>query len=201
MILELAIPSPPATVIQRLVAFAQTLGHNDSSREWLRRFHNNEINVVNYDFEWAQEINEEMSSFLAPYFPKEDILTVAGIMRNVSDEPAWLPPHCDRLRYLAINFYIDLGGNNVETKFYNYNRQDGADMSEAHNLRFNDIEEIISYKFQTGRWYCYNVQQCHAVSGVETARIFLALIIKSNLTLEQFKEKYSSIIKEQLCTF
>jgi len=167
----------------------------------VKKLHNYEIDVVNYDFEWAQNINVEMSTFLAPYFPNEEIITVAGVMRNVSGNFAWLPPHCDRLRHLAINFYIELGGNNVETKFYDYNRQDRSDMSEAFNLRFSEIKETASYKFQTNRWYCYDVQQCHAVSGVETNRIFLALIIKSNLTLDQFKQKYSGIIKEQLCTF
>lgn len=38
MILELALPAPPISIIDNLLSFAQTLGHNSSSREWLKNY-------------------------------------------------------------------------------------------------------------------------------------------------------------------
>ena len=201
MILELSLPLLPDDVKQKLMLFAQTLGHTDSSREWLEKFHNTAVNVVNHNFEWCQEINADVAELLQPYFPNEEIVTVVGVMRNTGSELAWLTPHCDRLRHLAINLYIELGGDNVQTKFYDYVRTNVDQMSQSENLTFDSINEIASYRFELDRWYCYSVQQCHAVSGIESTRIFLGLILKSNPTIEQIKEKYPNIVKEQLCTF
>lgn len=192
---KLDLPLVPVHLQRAILDFSTDLGRNTDSQQWLENFHDNCVNVVGHNFvELPADITNSLLAIYQPFFDSK-IVPVIGVMRNLKDTPAWLLPHCDRTRYLAINFYIDLGGDNVYTHFYDYVRTSN-DLTESVNLKFNQVTEVAKYKFNTNEWVCYGVQQCHAVSGVQTTRVFLGLIPLDNPTFTDFCNTYNKINKE-----
>ena len=187
-VVKLDLPPPADSTVEKIKQFVYELPKNDQAREWLNQFYHNEINAVDQSFQLFDNIKDEVNAVYKNYF-KCNILPVLGIMKNVAGDTACLPPHCDRARYTAINYYIELGGSNVVTNFYNYHRPDN-DLTEAKNILYNELELEHQYCFEQQQWYAYNVQQCHSVENVETTRIALMLGLETNLNFENFKLQY-----------
>lgn len=192
MIVKLNLPQLPSTIKTAVRLLSNNLAHNDPSRHWLNQFHNESINAVNHGYELVPSINELVREAYGEFF-KEPIHAMIGVQRNVTDQLACSPPHCDRGRHVAINYYIDLGGQNVTTCFYNYHRDD-TNPAEAINLTQSSVQKISSHLLVNDSWYVFDAQQCHAVENIETLRIFLGLILESNPTFDEFVSNYNTLL-------
>lgn len=190
--IQLSLPELSAELVSKIRLFSNELAHNDNDRLWLNEFHNNTINAVNQNFvPFDHDIDAEIKEIYSGYF-NNTIRPVIGVMRNVTRFTATMPCHCDRLRNIAINYYIDLGGDDVSTQFYDYTRTDDTTVSE--NISKDSVNLLDSYTFQRNKWYCYNVQQCHSVENIETTRIFLGLFLENNPTINEFMQEYSNLV-------
>ena len=190
----LNLPAMPESLIAKIIDIASTMGHDSGPRHWLNKFHMDTINSVNQQFADASTIAPEINEIYSPYF-NQSIIPLIGVMRNVTDQPACLPPHCDRARFIAINYIIELGGPAVRTCFYDYFRIP-TDPTTSENIPYDKLSLTHSEQLDKHTWYNYNVQQCHSVENVATTRIFLGLILEHNPTFDQFCQTYSNLIKE-----
>jgi hypothetical protein len=103
-----------------------------------------------------------------------------------------MPAHYDYYRHIAINYYIDLGGDSVRTCFYDKSRE--MDMEDSKFFTYDEINLQKSYHLQLNNWYSYSVQQCHSVENIETTRIILILVLKSNPTMQEFVQQHKTLI-------
>lgn len=190
-VVELNLPAPSESIVSKIRNFAYSLPNDDQARNWLNQFYSNKINAVDQSFQLFNVIDAEINNLYQSYFDCK-ILPVLGIMKNVTNHVACLPPHCDRARNTAINFYIDLGGSNVVTNFYNYHRID-TDLTEAENVFYENLVIENQYCFKNRTWYAYGVQQCHSVENVETTRIALMLGLETNINFDNFKLQYQHL--------
>lgn len=182
MIFKLNLPPLPLELISRIRLISNLTAHNNDSRVWLNEFHDNKVNSANHSFELTpDDINNDINQIYKSYFG-EDMFSIIGVIRNVTDRPACLPPHCDRYRNVAINFLIDEGGSNVSTCFYDYTKNPTITLAE--NVKHDNINLIDTQFFKSGNWYAHNVQQCHSVENIETTRIFLGVVLKSNPSID-----------------
>jgi hypothetical protein len=191
-IVTLSLPALPQTTINKIAVIADSMARDNEPRYWLNNYHS--TNSVNQQFSVASDLTAEINEIYAEYF-NQSVTPMIGVMRNVTDQPACLPPHCDRARYIAINYYIDLGGNNVQTCFYDYYRT-SDDLTESKNIIPSELTLSESAQFNKNTWYSYSVQQCHSVENILTTRTFLGLVLENNLTFTQFCQEYKDLIEQ-----
>lgn len=192
-VVELKLPPLAAEIKTKVRLLSNSLAQNDDSRLWINKFHENTVNSVNHSYVWAPELNDEITELYGKYF-NEPIKTMVGVQRNVTSKIGCTPPHCDRARNIAINYYIDLGGEDVKTCFYDY-IENNRSLNESKNLRYSETNLVSSHTLTNDTWYAFNTQQCHSVENIETLRIFLGLVLESNPEYEQFVQEYQAYIK------
>lgn len=187
-ILNLDLPKLPEEIITKVRLFANQLGFSNN-RDVFNQCHNYKINSVNYDFNQFTEIDDEINQLYGNYF-NEKLYSIVGVMRNVTNNISEFPPHCDRYRKTAINFLIDNGGENVVTRFYDFERSDNDDLSKGENLKYSQINFVSEHKLEPKNWYAFNVQKCHSVNNIESTRLLFGLVLESNQNYKTFKSIY-----------
>lgn len=70
------------------------------------------------------------------------------------------PIHIDPIRTFAINYYLDLGGSNCITHFYN---------------SCTDTVPLESHRIESHKWYKLNVTVPHHVVGITTTRVAITV--------------------------
>ena len=172
MIYELTLPKPSNKLLLSVEDHFKKLSLDLSRKQWLDEFNNNKINAVPHDFavvpELQQLVNEEYGNFF-----KYDLFAAVGVMKNLSENPACLPPHIDRGRTLAINYYIELGGDKVSTCFYDIEAPTAR--TESINLKYTQVNKKQEIVFQKNKWYAYDVCVAHSVENIIDTRLFLIL--------------------------
>jgi hypothetical protein len=107
--------------------------------------------------------------------------TLCGIS-YYDDHSSLFAPHVDISRDYTIMYFLDLGGDNVDTIWY---RQKGQgllrpdikavfDLSKLVN-NYNDLEEIDRVCFPLNQWVCINSAIIHEVQNIQSTRIAIQI--------------------------
>lgn len=174
VIYELDLPRPTAQLEQALRAFASTIKTDPDDKPWLEASQDQDVNSVDAAFVRAEALESMVQEQYGRFFPDTKLMALVGVMRNLESSPACLPPHVDQTRALAINYYLDLGGNHVVTSFYD--RHEKVSVERAYNFRYKDITKVGEFCFEKNKWYAFNTDQCHSVEGIETQRVMFTII-------------------------
>lgn len=178
MVYQLDLPHPSLELISKVKNFVDTTTLNPSNKGWLDHFHNSDNSALHL-FTLVDSITPTVQEEFGPYFSNTEIMAVIGIMKNPnSTGSVCQPPHIDRARALAVNYYIELGGDNVQTSFYDLEDRTRAD--SAQNFQYSQVKKIGHCIFDKHKWYTYNVSQCHSIENITGTRYFLSLVPKSN---------------------
>lgn len=174
MIYTLQLPKPSDDLINlvRLTALDRPI--NISSRNWHSSIQGTGINCAAGDFFSDNKVSLMTLREFQPLFTQRIGVTI-GVIHNVNPLiPASYPPHTDRVRTASINFYIELGGNNVNTIFYD-KKDLASDRIGGNVLSYTDVSAQQEYLFQTDTWYLLNSRNYHSVENIKTTRIILGL--------------------------
>lgn len=194
---QLDLPAPSEQLLKEVNKYVQGANLKESTKEWLDDFHNGKLNTALHLFSTDEKITQLIKQQYADFFPDIDIIAVIGIMKNNStSESACQPPHVDRYRSLAINYYIELGGNQVQTSFYDYEAP--AENDFAPNFHYHDVNRIGYHIFDKNKWYAYNVSQCHSIENILGIRYFLSISPANNPSYKVDDLMSSKNIKGQL---
>lgn len=175
-VVELDLPPPPAQIQQQLLHYLNQVALDPDCKTWLDQFHQGQINSAQHLFfpapdPWQTVIRD----LYQQYFPQHTLTVAFGIMTNVATVPACMPPHTDRARGLAINYYLQLGGSEVNTVFYTATA--GTKPCEATNYLYTEVGAVVDRKIFQQDWYAYNVNQAHSVENISGTRLVLILVI------------------------
>ena len=194
-VIQIDLPDPSTHLLKIVQEYADSYLCDPDKKRWLDEFYDNKINSVLHHFDSPEFLTELIREEFQHIFPKHKIGGMLGIMKNIKNIPACLPPHCDRSRAVGLNYFITLGGNNVQTVFYD--RVEPI-VGVATNLLYSDVTPIEQHVFEKS-WYCYNVNRCHSVENIESTRLFIAirlvrLELDNNLdfeyTMSNFQQDY-----------
>jgi len=194
-LLSLKIPPLPKELATRLQSVSKEYIPDTDAKQWIEDFHSNQILAVASTTitDIHDNIQEEINSIYSPYF-NQPVHALLGKLVNIQGSgSAQSPPHCDRYRQTAINYILELGGENVSTCFYKEKRKD-MDFSKAENALYTDIELDFKKHLATDTWYSFNVQEYHSVENITGTRLFLGLLLKDNIKFEDFKIRYSHLL-------
>ena len=177
--IKINLPKPSIELINTVKNCADSYVFDPNKKQWLDNFHNNKINSVLHYFDSPEFLTQLLKKEYQHIFTRHKIGGMIGIMKNAQDIPACLPPHCDRSRAVGLNYFITLGGNNVQTMFYN--RTENI-VGVAKNIPYSEIIPVEQHVFKQD-WYCYNVNRYHSVENIESTRLFIAIrLVRLELT-------------------
>ena len=197
----LNLPDPPAALANALVESCKQIPLFEEKRIWVDNFHRNEISIAAHEYgtndtALAQEILQEIQNVYQKFFPNTQVSAVVGKIKNVLPQPSQSPPHCDRARYVAINYLLELGGPNVNTVFYKESRSN-PDLSSASNIYYKDVTLDFKTVFPLHKWHAYDVQHYHSVENIVTERYLFSLLLSSNPTFTEFLQNYTDLINHK----
>lgn len=176
MIYKLSLPKPSEQLMSFVRRYAEMEPINYSSLKWHNNIQNNEVNCAAGSFFSVPIITILAKREYQKYFTKNIIPVVGRITNTDPINVASYPPHIDKQRAIAINFYIDLGGDNVETIFY-----DTVDPNEIKHegkvLPYNKVRPTNKFCLPKDNWYILDVTKFHSVENIETSRIILTISI------------------------
>lgn len=111
-----------------------------------------------------------------------DSVQLAGVQVISSD----VPLHCDKRKW-ALNYLIELGGDNVTTGFY---KLPGKDVIQPPGSRYafaRDEEELCITNFRVGEWHLLNTNVLHKVTGITGKRVAITIGLNSENPFEAIK--------------
>lgn len=177
MIFQLNLPCPSEKLITLVTDIVANTKLNIDGKYWLDHQHQIDNSAEHLFFiepSLDSLIQEEFGSFFNCH-----IGGVIGIMKNNCDTPyAVQPPHVDRGRALAINCYINLGGANVTTSFYDLTEVTNPHESKNYSYQEVKNKKLGSVVFKENQWYAFDVCRCHSIENIESSRYFFSIYLK-----------------------
>jgi hypothetical protein len=175
-IVRLDLPHLPKELEQQLLTYLLQVSLDSDRKRWLDEFHANTINSVEHVFCPAtDEWHQLLTKIYQPYFKYHQISVLFGILRNVRSDSACLPPHADRGRALAINYYLEPGGPKVRTVFYQQQAQ--IKVQESTNFTYAQSGKCVHEQVFEKAWYAYNVDCVHSVEDIIKDRYIIILLL------------------------
>jgi hypothetical protein len=174
MFTEINLPKPSEKLINLIKTVAADRPTNIGGKAVHDAIQESYRNNAAGEFFRTEEITQLALSEYQHYF-YNNVIPMIGLLRNTrTDQLAGYAPHSDRIRNVAINFYIDLGGSNVSTVFYDkYDPED--DLVGGYNAKYEDLNKVGEYFCNDSTWYVFNSRQYHSVENIETTRVMLSL--------------------------
>lgn len=200
----LNIPPVPEPIRQRLLAIGEQVPDDIVTMNRLQEWYGPSIRVASHIYGRLNavvppDLQAELNRMYSPYFGST-FTAILGKLRNTySDgQTACTPPHCDRVRRVAVNYLLAAGGSNVQTVLYKTGRTN-IDRTKAQDARYEDLEVDYQVRIPEQAWHAYNVQYYHSVENIETTRLLFSLVldndIQGSLTYDSFVQNYKHLIK------
>lgn len=197
MFVKINLPRPSKQLVKEIHRIVQSSPLELDLKRTHDAIQNHTVNSVSRKFIEDDKIfndlvQQEFSShFTEPFYP------AVGIVTNIDQTRiACWPPHSDRVRIFALNYYLKEGGTNVETVVYNLfdNYTAGTGTGKIYN--YCDLEKDKIYHLAMNQWYGLNVRQVHSIENVVTKRIIFTISFH-DFTFIDFQKKYSELIIEE----
>lgn len=161
-------------------------------------------NAADHEFRRSPELNAQVREEFGGYFPGMMLRTSIGMMRSVGTGAGFHLPHIDSGRAMALNYYIDLGGTNVLTSFYDHVARSQRGVSQ--NFRYDQVKKVGHVVFEADQWYAFDTNQAHSIENIEGFRSVLTLGISrdgetpkaDDYTIDRFQRDYPDVIDREL---
>ena len=195
----LDLPPLPVELERTIAEFASAIPPDEDGRLWIENFHDNQVQAVSHVYGrgntfLSDAIQQQLNDLYSSYFG-ESVTGIVGKLDNTQHyTSACSPPHCDRYRYVAINYLLQAGGSNVMTCFYKQHRG-SDDLTSADNIQYTKLDLHAEVCVPEQSWHAYNVQYYHSVENIESTRLMFSLVLDSNPTASMFKIKYINLLK------
>ena len=142
------------------------------------------------------EIQEKCNTLYSKYF--DDMPLIVDIIRIASDKnkPRSLYPHVDSTRNVAVITYVALGGDSVETAFYECDLAYYEHViDECERIAdYSKITRIESYVAEKNDWYMMNSATIHSVENITGVRLGLSMQLEDrSITFEDFCNKFYNL--------
>jgi len=172
---KLRLPKPSEQLVSLIRTLATARPIDDAVLAWHKTQQPKDINCAAGDF-FSDPSLAELALIEYKDFFNVEVYPIIGIMQNTEKTPASYPPHSDKLRNVGINYYIELGGDDVPTVFYD-KIDPISDKVGGHVLSYAVLPTITNQiVFKKNEWYMLPSRQYHSVENIETMRIVFSFM-------------------------
>ena len=175
MIKILKLPQPSIELVELCRHMAITAPLEMNLKKLHDNIQNHTVNSVSRKFiEDNDKLNLLVNREFQNYF-RHPMYPALGIVKNIGDTIACWPPHSDRTRIFALNYYIEEGGSNVQTVMYNTidNYDAGKGTGNIFPYRGLTLDQV--FHLDMNQWYAFNVRKVHSIENVVSTRLILTL--------------------------
>jgi hypothetical protein len=200
MIVELDLPHPSENIIQVAHRIANSAPLDLELKAMHDKIQDFTKNSVSRKFiEDDEELNILAQSEFGHLFD-EKFKPAIGIVKNIQpDKCACWPPHSDRVRIFALNYYIKEGGKYVTTVTYNRHGDYKVGPGTGSIFKYEDLTIDTEYHLKMNQWHALSVRQAHSIENIESTRIIFTLSFY-DITCKNFIEKYRVYVKKNIAT-
>lgn len=194
-IFEMNLPKPNPDLEREILRCAYGAPIDSVFKGHHERFQNQPVNAVSRQYEKEDDVVIKLGrEQYQPYFD-EEIFPVVGILTNVDSNSKYAcwPPHSDRERIFAMNYYYEEGGDNVTTVFYKQMIDHTPGKGTGKRWQYEEVEPHYTAHFEMNKWYGLSVRRAHSIENVENRRIMFTLSFYG-ITFDQFILKYPQYI-------
>lgn len=142
-------------------------------------------------------INQEFSDWVKKYFDQDP--TTSGIA-YYDNHSSLFAPHVDISRDFTILYLLALGGDSVDTVWYQEKNKPitRPDLKSVFDLSqipcdYSNLIEIDRVCLPLGKWVCINSAILHEVQNIHSTRV--AIQVSRNKPLKNIKFNFVSIMK------
>jgi len=195
MMLKLNLPKPSKELYNEIWRVANNSGYDWDLKAALDKINRYQVNSITHVFPEDDIITKLTMDEYQEYFLGHKLIPSVGVLKNTEkNRTSCFPPHGDRTRIFALNFYIQKGGKDVKTVFYDKHISFNSGPGTGEQFRYDEVEVETVYRTKMDTWYALNVRQIHSVEDVETIRIIYTISFH-NISMVDFIEKYHSYIQ------
>lgn len=198
MIVKLCLPPPSINLLHEINRVASAAPLEIELKQMHDKIQNFTKNSVSRKFIEDDEIFNKLAlKEFSPFF-EEKIKPAVGIVKNVQPgQYACWPPHADRVRIFALNFYVSEGGNHVTTVMYDKYGDYKVGVGTGEVFKYKELNIDKEYHLETNSWYALSVRQVHSIEHIETTRIIFTLSF-FDITCAEFIKKYPQYVKQYI---
>lgn len=195
MIIELDLPSPSQKILEAIYRISNHAPLELELKAMHDKIQDYKRNSVSRKFiEDDEELNYLAQLEYDSLFD-EKFKPAVGVIKNLkTGQYACWPPHADRVRIFALNYYVEEGGKNVTTVMYNSYGDFKVGPGTGSIFKYEDLLIDKSYHLKTKNWYALSVRQAHSIENIETTRLIFTLSF-FDITCQEFIQKYKQYIK------
>ena len=124
--------------------------------------------VVQSDYTYLDDYQSYLDNIFAERVG-EKLTYYLIVMKNVLGKTSIFPKHRDEIRLSGLNYYLELGGNDVITNFY--------------------LPDIVPFKAEKNKWYIFNACKEHEIVSISSTRIILGMDLESQPSYEELKRR------------
>lgn len=198
-IFNIDLPQLPIWAKKELLALCNTIEISESRALKWKSFFPTTYNLAaqEYGTEAVSQIPDallnELKNIYGKFFMGGANIGVAASV-SINGTPSVIPPHCDRVRRTAINYLLDLGGDQVTTTFYKQQRSTN-DLSLSENVIYDAVEPLESVQIPRDVWHTFDPQRFHSVENITGRRHYLSLYPIFNPSFSDFCREYHDMIR------
>ena len=153
--------------------------------EGLKRFTGEGGYGIDYKKIWSPDVEKLMSILPARYW-KDFHLTVMTINRDI-------PAHTDTEIITTINYYLDAGGDDIDTIFFEPTVDKPTtfqieNQTDGYIFKRDELKEIGRFRAKAMECWVLDVKKIHSVEGTVTG-------VRKAVTLGTFVHKYEDVLE------
>jgi hypothetical protein len=195
MIREINLPPPSQKILEKIERMLSITEIDlelalKRKHDYIQKFRKN--SVSRKFLEDDEELNQLSQNEYKIFF-NEKFHASLGIIRNIETEKyACWPPHTDRVRIFALNYYLREGGEYVTTVTYNTLDNNIAGAGTGKIYKYEDLSVDKTYHLKMNSWYALSVRQAHSIENIENMRLIFTLSFH-DITYHEFESKYNHL--------
>ena len=168
--IQVDLPDLEESFKQQLITLSKDVATNkDAIQRWLQHcIKLDRKDVVQDEYIYLDDYQSYLDNIFAERVG-DKLTYYLIVLKNVLGETSIYPKHQDDVRLSGINYYLELGGDDVITNFY--------------------LPDKVSFKAEKNKWYIFNACKEHEVLNISSTRIVLGMDLESQPSYEDLKRR------------
>jgi len=198
MIIPLNLPVPSEGLMSAIMKVVDNSSFDHELKRQMDHIQDYTINSISHTYNISDEVLSLTEQEFRPYFKDEIFIPSVGVLTNPTPngEKSTFPPHADRTRIFALNFYIKEGGKYVTTVYYDKFHNLDAGIGTGKMYRYPELTISSITHCKMNQWYALHVRQVHSVEDIENVRLIYTLSFH-HINMQDFLGKYSHYVQLQ----
>lgn len=190
MFISLNLPHPNSFIINYVENILQNLIFQQRKINWCEQMYGSNNLYADYEYYTDNTIVKLIQQQFQQYFLYNIKNVYLILMESYDNKPRVMPPHTDKHRRTAINFYTRLGGDT--TRLILYEKYGSTDLDNSELSKYEDLIVHSKNNLNALNWYAFNPKQFHSIENVTSKRLCIGLFFVE--PFDQFLEDHSKIL-------